>query len=41
MFKKNKKGLTTEVLIKIILYIILFALIASAITYLLKRYGVI
>ncbi len=41
MLKINKKGLAAEVLIKILILIVTFAIIAGAIAYLLKRYGVI
>jgi len=41
MIRQNKKGIATEVLIKILILIIAFALIGIAIGYLLKRFGVI
>jgi len=38
---KNKKGMESEALIKILIVIVLFALISAGIIFLLKRYGVL
>ncbi len=38
---KNKKGITSEILIKLLILIIMFAIIGAALLYLLKRYNVI
>jgi len=41
IIKKNKRGIATEILIRILVLIILFAIIGGAITFLLKRFGVL
>ena len=38
---KSKKGTSSEVLIKILILIVMFAIIGGAVTYLLKRFGVL
>jgi len=40
-FPNRKRGLASEILIKILILIVLFAIIAGAITYLLKRFNII